>query len=106
MPRAGRKACVGGDERRHAMSSQKTAEARGKAEALWAKNKAKEVETLKERERERAAETAKTSRLRALRLAKEAADKIAAEKAAAEKAAAAAAAKPAKRVKRVAAATG
>jgi hypothetical protein len=48
---------------------------RSKAEALWAKKKGLETERLTNREKEIRAQEEKTARLRALRLAKEAADK-------------------------------
>jgi hypothetical protein len=68
--------------------------ARRKAQDQFAKVKQRDAEALKDREKVEAAEAAKTARLRALRLAKEAVDKEVADKEAAEKAAAAAA-KPA-----------
>lgn len=58
--------------------------ARSKAQAQFAKVKQRDAEALHDRERSQAADAAKTARLRALRLAKEAADKLAAEAAAAE----------------------
>ena len=71
--------------------SDRAAVARNKAESVWAR--AKEVAT-KERDEAHAAEQAKTARLRALRLAKEAADRAAAEEEASRKAALKAATKP------------
>lgn len=65
--------------------------ARRKAQDQFAKVKQRDAEALKDREKVQAAEAAKTARLRALRLAKEAIDKEAADKEAAEKAATAAA---------------
>jgi hypothetical protein len=71
--------------------------ARRKAQDQFAKVKQRDAEALKDREKVQAAEAAKTARLRALRLAKEAIDKEAADKEASEKAAAAAAKPPARR---------
>ena len=62
----------------------RAAGARDKAEAMW--SRAKEAAT-KERDEAAVAEQAKTARLRALRLAKEAADRVVAEEEAARKAA-------------------
>jgi len=62
----------------------RAAGARDKAEAMW--SRAKEAAT-KECDEATAAEQAKTARLRALRLAKEAADRVAAEEEAVRKAA-------------------
>lgn len=61
----------------------------GKADALKAQRKVEAASALREHNDARAAELAKTTRLRALRLAKEAADAKAAEEAAVVKAAAA-----------------
>jgi hypothetical protein len=58
-------------------------EARRKAQEQFAKVKQRDAEALKEREKIQAADAAKTARLRALRLAKEAADEAAAAQAAA-----------------------
>ena len=82
-----------------------SASARSKAEQKFANLTRKDTEARKERERAYQAGQEKTSRLRALRLAKEAADKQAADKQAAEKEAAdkerasAKAPKPAKRTR-------
>jgi hypothetical protein len=57
---------------------------RSKAEERFAKARQQETQALKEREKADKAISDKTARLRALRLAKEAADKEAAETAAAE----------------------
>jgi hypothetical protein len=54
--------------------SERDAEARRKAEAVLARRKTQEKETLQERAKEREAIAEKTARLRELRLAKEAAD--------------------------------
>lgn len=70
------------------MSNQRSADARSKADALWAKAQRREANTAREKDETASAEKLKTERLRALRLAKEAADKAAAETAAASKAAA------------------
>jgi hypothetical protein len=78
--------------------------ARRKAQDQFAKVKQRDADALKDREKVQAAEAAKTARLRALRLAKEAIDKDTAEKEAAEKAAAAAAKPTAVRRKRASAA--
>jgi hypothetical protein len=74
--------------------------ARRKAQDQFAKVKQRDAEALKDREKVHAAEAAKTARLRALRLAKEAIDKEAADKEATEKAAVAAAKPAAVRRKR------
>lgn len=65
-------------------TSERTAAARTKAEALWSRSK---EAAAKERDAADTAERAKTARLRALRLAKEASDRIAAEEEVARKAA-------------------
>jgi hypothetical protein len=52
------------------------AEARRKAQALWEKDKQRGQEVLAARTKARDADAAKTARLRDLRLAKEAADKL------------------------------
>jgi hypothetical protein len=49
-------------------------EARKKAHDLWVQGKAKDAEIVKEREKAFTAQAEKTARLRALRLAREAAD--------------------------------
>jgi hypothetical protein len=71
--------------------------ARKKAQGHFTASEIRDALVKQEIEKERAAVAAKTARLRALRLAKEAQDKIEAEKAAVEKAAAKAAEKAAKR---------
>jgi hypothetical protein len=53
-------------------------EARRKAKDMFARDRAKEVEIVKEREKAFANQTQKTARLRALRLAREANDRAAA----------------------------
>jgi len=53
-------------------------EARSKAQAQFAKTKKEETEVWHEREKQRQADSEKSTRLKALRLAKEAADKEAA----------------------------
>jgi len=53
----------------------RAADARSRAEAVMSKSKEKEADRLSSREKEKQAEALKTSRLRALRLAKETADK-------------------------------
>lgn len=58
--------------------------ARGKAQKYFTQSEQRDTLVKQEIEKERAAVDAKTARLRALRLAKEAADREAAEKAAAE----------------------
>ncbi|MGA2088223.1 MAG: hypothetical protein ABSG66_04815 [Stellaceae bacterium] len=60
-------------------NSERDAAARSRAQALWGKEKKKGEEVLKARDKERQEEAAKVARLRGLRLAKEAADKIAAD---------------------------
>jgi len=55
--------------------SDRSQASRSKAEALWAKRKQSETERLTNREMEMRAQAEKTARLRALRLAKEAADR-------------------------------
>ncbi|MGO9786132.1 MAG: hypothetical protein ACLPL5_04910 [Stellaceae bacterium] len=60
-------------------NSERDSAARSRAQALWGKEKKKGEEILKVRDKERQEEAAKVARLRGLRLAKEAADKIAAE---------------------------
>ncbi len=60
-------------------NSERDAAARSRAQARWGKEKKKGEEVLKARDKERQEEAAKVARLRGLRLAKEAADKIAAE---------------------------
>jgi hypothetical protein len=67
----------------------KAEDARRKAHDQFAKGKQRNADALKERERTERAAAEKTSRLRALRLAKEAADLVVAEQEAAAKAAAA-----------------
>ncbi len=67
-------------------SASSRAAGRSKAEALFTATQKKDKEVLKEKELAKLAASEKTARLRALRLAKEAADKEAADKAAAEKA--------------------
>jgi hypothetical protein len=62
---------------------------RSKADQLFAKNLKRDKEALKEKDKRQQEMSKKTATLRALRLAKEAADKEAAEQAAAEKKAAA-----------------
>lgn len=69
--------------------------ARSKAEEQFAATQKKAKQALKEKEKAWQETEKKVANLRALRLAKEAADKEAAEKAAAEKAAKKTAAKPA-----------
>ncbi len=64
----------------------RTEDARRRAQEQFAKTKQRNADTLKDRERVRQATAAKTARLRALRLAKEAADKEALARDAAEKA--------------------
>ena len=61
---------------------------RSRAEEQFAATQKKDKQALKEKEKEQQEKADHTARLRALRLAKEEADRIAAEKAAAEKAAA------------------
>lgn len=61
---------------------------RSKAEERFNKIKQQDIKALKEREKTQLEDAAKVARLKALRLAKEAADKEAAEKEAAEKVAA------------------
>jgi hypothetical protein len=56
----------------------RTEEARKKAREMFVQVQAKDAEAVREREKVQAAQTAKTNRLRALRLAKEEADKLAA----------------------------
>ena len=75
-------------------------EARRKAQGVFAKVvKQRDAKSLKDSQDLQAAEAAKTLRLRALRLAKEAADKLAAETKAAEMKAAAATPKRARKAK-------
>jgi len=62
-------------------NSERDLEARRKAQALWDENKRKSEKVLEERDKERQVADAKISRLRELRLAKEAADRKAAEQA-------------------------
>lgn len=76
-------------------TSERTSAARNKAESIWARSKAAAT---KERDEAAAADQAKTARLRALRLAKEAADRIAATEEAARKAALKAATKGRRKV--------
>jgi hypothetical protein len=71
--------------------------ARGKAQKYFTQSEQRDTLIKQEIEKERAAVDAKTAKLRALRLAKEAADREAEEKLAAERAAAP---KPAKRGRR------
>ncbi|MBI3676698.1 MAG: hypothetical protein HY243_08790 [Proteobacteria bacterium] len=71
--------------------------ARKKAQTHFTASEARDALVKQEIEKERAAVAAKTAKLRALRLAKEAQDKIEAEKQAVEKAATKAAEKAAKR---------
>jgi len=76
--------------------------ARKKAQAQFASSEQRDSAIKQEIEKERAAVAAKTAKLRALRLAKEAVDKVESDRAADEKAkakAAAAAAKPARKKK-------
>ena len=73
--------------------------ARGKAQKYFTQSEQRDTLVKQEIEKERAAVDAKTAKLRALRLAKEAADREAAEKLAAEQGAARAKA-PARKVSR------
>ena len=75
--------------------------ARGKAQKYFTQSEQRDTLIKQEIEKERAAVDAKTAKLRALRLAKEAADREAEEKIAAEKAAAPKAPKRTARRKRV-----
>jgi hypothetical protein len=61
-------------------------EARRKSQERLAADRLRAAQALKDRDKAQAAEAAKTTRLRALRLAKEASDKEAADRAAAVKA--------------------
>jgi len=73
--------------------------ARRKANAQFSSSEQRDNAIKQEIEKERAAVAAKTARLRALRLAKEATDKVESDRAAAEKREADAAAKAAKKKK-------
>lgn len=75
----------GGNTRKAAMNrkDQRDHDARQRAEAQWAKDRQRNAETVKQREQELQADAVKTARLRALRLAKEAAEREAAATAAA-----------------------
>ena len=75
--------------------------ARGKAQRYFTQSEQRDTLIKQEIEKERAAVDAKTAKLRALRLAKEAADREAAEKLAAERPPAPAKAKRAPRRKRI-----
>jgi hypothetical protein len=67
-------------------SNEKTDSARRRAQTHFTASEQRDTLVRREIEKERAASTAKTAKLRALRLAKEAADKEAADRLAAEKA--------------------
>jgi len=75
----------------------KAEEARKKARELFTRDRAKEEEVVKEREKAFAAQSQKTAKLKAMRLARDAAEETAAREAQTVKAATAAAAKPAAR---------
>jgi len=62
-------------------NTERDAEARRKAQALWDEHKKQDEKVLKEKDKDRQAEAVKVARLRELRLAKEAADRKAAEQA-------------------------
>lgn len=70
----------GGKTRKAVMNrkDERDLNARQRAEAQWAKDRQRNAEAVSQREKERQADMAKTARLRALRLAKEAAEREAA----------------------------